>query len=46
VNASAQLASGLGQRFVALDQADPGQPQANEAVADAWLLGAQAITDI
>ena len=46
VNAQVELAGGLGQLFVALDRADTGHPQADDAIADARLLLAQAITDI
>jgi hypothetical protein len=36
----------MGQLLVALDQADAGDPEAHEAIADARLLQARPIGDI
>jgi len=46
VEAQVQLSTAMRQLLVALDQADVGDPEAQEAIADARLLLARAIGDI
>ena len=46
MEAQVQLSTAMGQVLVALDQADAGDPEAHEAIADARLLLARAIGDI
>ncbi|MFL6220822.1 MAG: hypothetical protein ACJ742_20165 [Actinomycetes bacterium] len=46
MEAQVQLSTAMGQLLVALDQADAGDPEAHEAIADARLLLARAIGDI
>jgi hypothetical protein len=46
VEAQVQLSTAMRELLVALDQADVGDPEAHEAIADARLLLASAIGDI
>jgi hypothetical protein len=46
VEAQVQLSTAMRQLLVALDQADAGDPEAHETIADARLLLASAIGDI
>jgi hypothetical protein len=46
LEAQVQLGTAMRQLLVALDQADAGDPEAHEAIADARLLLARAISDI
>ena len=46
MEAQVQLSTAMGQLLVALDQADAGDPEAHETIADARLLLASAIGDI
>jgi hypothetical protein len=46
VEAQVQLSTAMRQLLVALDQADAGDLEAHEAIADARLLLARAIGDI
>jgi hypothetical protein len=46
VEAQVQLGTAMRQLLVALDQADAGDSEAHEAIADARLLLARAIGDI
>ena len=46
MEAQVQLSTAMGQLLVALDQADAGDPEAHEAIADARLLLTRAIGDI
>ena len=46
MEAQVQLSMAMRQLLVALDQADVGDPEAQEAIADARLLLARAIGDI
>ena len=46
MEAQVQLSTAMRQLLVALDQADAGDPDAHEAIADTRLLLARAIGDI
>ena len=46
MEAQVQLSTAMRQLLVALDQADAGDPEAHETIADARLLLASAIGDI